>query len=144
MKVGLLALLTCMNGFVLAVSSYERQLQYEGAPATITMTVRDEHGVPVEGALGEAFYSQWSGKPEKISVRSNEHGNLTFQGGGVYEAIFYITKEGYYETKGRVQFRCRQRIQNTFGNVRRGNLHIWMLYSRQSAIRFLVGFMQEK
>ena len=104
MKVGLLALLTCMNGFVLAVSSYERQLQYEGAPATITMTVRDEHGVPVEGALGEAFYSQWSGKPEKISVRSNEHGNLTFQGGGVYEAIFYITKEGYYETKGRVQF----------------------------------------
>ena len=104
MKVGLLALLTCMNGFVLAVSSYERQLQYEGAPATITVTVRDEHGVPVEGALGEAFYSQWSGKPEKISVRSNEHGNLTFQGGGVYEAIFYITKEGYYETKGRVQF----------------------------------------
>ena len=110
MKVGLLALLTCMNGFVLAVSSYERQLQYEGAPATITMTVRDEHGVPVEGALGEAFYSQWSGKPEKISVRSNEHGNLTFQGGGVYEAIFYITKEGYYETKGRVQFRASTRM----------------------------------
>ena len=104
MKLGLFALFTCMNGLVLAASLYERQLQYEGAPATITLTVRDEHGAPVEDALGEAFYSRWSAKSEEISVRSDEHGNLAFQGGGVYEAIFRVTKEGYYETKGRVLF----------------------------------------
>lgn len=106
MRLGLLGLLICMNGLVLAVSSYERQLQYEGAPATITVTVRDEHGVPVEGALGEAFYwSTVSNTESEVSDYSDENGNLLFREKGYCDAVFRITKGGYYETKGRVQFR---------------------------------------
>ena len=79
MRLGLLGLLICMNGLVLAVSSYERQLQYEGAPATITVTVRDEHGVPVEGALGEAFYwSTVSNTESEVSDYSDENGIIDY------------------------------------------------------------------
>ena len=105
MRLGLLGLLICMNGLVLAVSSYERQLQYEGAPATITVTVRDEHGVPVEGALGEAFYwSTVSNTESEVSDYSDENGNLLFREKGYCDAVFRITKGGYYVTKDNVLF----------------------------------------
>ena len=126
MRLGLLGLLICMNGLVLAVSSYERQLQYEGAPATITVTVRDEHGVP------------------KSPIIQMKMAISCFVKRGIVMQYFVSQKGGTMKPKAEFSFGCRQRIQNTFGNVRRGNLHIWMLYSRQSAIRFLVGFMQEK
>ena len=152
MRLGLLGLLICMNGLVLAVSSYERQLQYEGAPATITVTVRDEHGVPVEGALGEAFYwSTVSNTESEVSDYSDENGNLLFREKGYCDAVFRITKGGYYETKGRVQFRLPAEDPEHFWQRKAWkptHLDVVLKTIRNpipgSAIRFLVGFMQEK
>lgn len=106
-KISISLLLICTISSIsvgcVALSTYDN-LWLNGGKATFILHVRDDAGLPVEDA--EAFASFWD--PKRIhntdTDSTDKEGNVELSGRAWTDGSFWISKEGYYSTKGRADF----------------------------------------
>ena len=96
----LLCKVLCAQGESVAIL---KELRARGGLATFELTVKDDQGAPVDGAEGYAAFWKPSGDEEKRAL-SDERGHLTLTGVSWVDGVYSVTKEGYYETRGRATF----------------------------------------
>ena len=86
----------CLYGETL----YERHERYQGAQATLQLTVRDDRGVPVEGAYVQAHFWQPTSDAAAVGAYTDEKGYANVVGNGYTDVRYSVSKDGYYRTRG--------------------------------------------
>ena len=85
-----------------AETPYERNERYQGAQATLQLTVRDDRGEPVEDARVEASFWNPFQNPTRVQIgHTDDSGTVSFTGEGYSDTHYYVGKDGYYGSRGR-------------------------------------------
>lgn len=79
-----------------------KELNRHGGIATINLTVKNEKGVPIQGAEGGAWFWYKNGGTSSKDI-SDENGKLTLSNKVTTDSAYRIEKEGFYYSEGYVR-----------------------------------------
>ena len=79
-----------------------KELNRHGGIATINLTVKNEKGVPIQGAEGGAWFWYKNGGTSSKDI-SDENGKLTLSNKVTTDSAYRIDKEGFYYSEGYVR-----------------------------------------
>lgn len=108
MKSFVLVTVLCVFTFSLFAQSvyppgYEQAKSY-GAKTKVILKVVDNNGCPVNNARVEVYFNNWGKKEYARKGLTDENGLFPAKQKSIGEVYYFIKKEGYYNTQGKITF----------------------------------------